>query len=74
MKNNVVTKSMARRNIRPVVTVLDPFRSRPTCQATFASRAHALPMPPSSQLRYPVLFAVMLCFLALGVINFAMMA
>ncbi|HED3065057.1 TPA: hypothetical protein R4057_002010 [Kluyvera ascorbata] len=74
MKNNVVTKSMARRNIRPAATALDPFRARPACQATFSPRSRALPMPPSSQLRYPVAFAAMLCFLALGFLNFAMMA
>ena len=74
MKNNVVTKSMARRNIRPVSVAVDPFRPRPVSQATFTQRSRPSTMPPSSQLRYPVLFAVMLCFLALGILNFAMMA
>ncbi|MFB5948411.1 hypothetical protein [Klebsiella pasteurii] len=74
MKNNAVTKSMAVRNIRPVATVVDPFRPRPERQARFNSAPAFSPMPPSSQLRYPVLFAMVLCFMALGILNFAMMA
>lgn len=74
MKNNAVTKSMAVRNIRPVTTAVDPFRPRPVCQARFNSAPASTAMPPSSQLRYPVLFAVVLCFMALGIINFAIMA
>lgn len=74
MKKNVVTKSMAVRNVRPAAVAVDPFRPRPSCQARFNSAPACASMPPSSQLRYPVLFAVVLCFLALGFLNFAMMA
>ena len=71
MKNNVITKSMAVRNVRTPRTTLDPFRLRPAQQAKF--NRHPEPMPPGSQLRYPVLFALALCMLALAVINFAML-
>lgn len=74
MKTNVVTKSMATRNVRPVTTAIDPFRPHPTRQARFNSAPIAAAVLPSSQLRYPVMFAVVLCFLALGILNFAMMA
>lgn len=75
MKKNAVTKTMAIRNARLPAAAVDPFRPRPRRQARF--NQHPVPagaMPPSSQLRYPVFFAVMLCFLALGILNFAMMA
>lgn len=73
MKTHALTKSMAIRNTRPAISINDPFRPRHRIQARFNQRS-GLPdtMPASSQLRWPVLFAVVLCALALAFLNFAM--
>lgn len=73
MKYPLLTKSMAARKVHPVTYINDPFRPRPRCQARFNTPPERDDvMPPSSQLRWPVLFAVVLCAFALAFLNFAM--
>lgn len=71
MKNNQVTKSMAVRNVRPCNKAIDPFRQRSSCQARF-NVPECQKMPRSSQIRYPILFALIVSVFALSVLNFAM--
>ena len=73
MKSQVLTKSMAARNAHQTIFINDPFRPHPRCQARFNKHPEPVTvMPPDSQLRWPVLFAVALCGFALAFLNFAM--
>lgn len=77
MKTTTLTKPMAVINRRrPVLT--DGMRVIPGSQAILRSHpentlpAVKPPMPPESQLRYPVLFAVLLLIVAMFTLNFIM--
>lgn len=77
MKNTLLTKPMATFNRRQPV-LMDgmraPFRVqaiRNTCPENIPLVAQPT-MPPESQLRYPVLFAVLLLIVAMFTLNFIM--
>lgn len=70
MKSAVLTKPMAMRNNRSAIN--DPFRRAPKFQARRNNHEHRQPMPPSHQMRYPVLFALLVAVVALLTLNFLM--
>lgn len=71
MKSTVLTKPMAMRNNHRA-TINDPFRRAPKCQAHRNNHDYRQPMPPSHQIRYPVLFALLVAVVALLTLNFLM--
>lgn len=77
MKNTLLTKPMATFNCRQPVLVdgmRAPFREqaiRNTHPENIPPVAQPL-MPPECQLRYPVLFAVLLLIVAMFTLNFIM--
>lgn len=70
MKSALLTKPMAVRNNSAMVN--DPFRRAPRCQARRNHPKQQPVMPCDQQIRYPVLFAVLLTLIAMATLNFMM--